>query len=475
MDRYITGKRPHFRPVRRQSNFYHVMILLGMILAGVWFLLAIQRGAVRKPFLPTPTPTRTANSYIQEAQAYFEAGKLYDPDPPQPTPPHPDAIDTYQRALALDEGNARIWGELARIQAYSSSMLRNDMERKTRLDEALTSADRAVALAPDDSTVHAVRAFVLDWYASNSLVSPEKAQDKLNEANNEALRAYELDHNNALALAYYAEILIDQQKFQQARKYAEQAVQQGPDLMDTHRAYGYVLETWGEYNSAIIQYLQAAKITPNLTFLYVIIGRLYREGIHNPDRAIEYFDEAAGIDGQLGVENPIPYVEIARTYTQMGQFFAAANNAKKALEIDKYNANTYGQLGAIFIQARNYEGAKPLLQCAVVGCTPEQNEMGQVAVDRIPMTNLTVAYYYVQYGTVLAFLSKPNDNYCPEARQVLQEVRQQYPKDKTLMQIVEDSEGICTRLEQGILPGTPSSPGTGEPPATAPPITPSPP
>ena len=94
----------------------------------------------------------------------------------------------------------------------------------------------------------------------------------------------------------------------------------------------------------------------------------------------------------------------------------------------------------------------PLLKCAVRGCTVEENEMGQRNVDGLPLTSITVAYYYVEYGTNLAFLSRPNENYCPEAMEVLREVRETYPDDPTLMSIVEDSEGICRRLQGGSVP-----------------------
>ena len=49
-------------------------------------------------------------------------------------------------------------------------------------------------------------------------------------------------------------------------------------------------------------------------------------------------------------------------------------------------------------------------------------------------------------------LSRPEENFCDEAFRVLQEVRASYPDDPTLMSIVEDSEGICRRLEGGYTP-----------------------
>jgi hypothetical protein len=82
-----------------------------------------------------------------------------------------------------------------------------------------------------------------------------------------------------------------------------------------------------------------------------------------------------------------------------------------------------------------------------------------VAVEGLPLTNLTVAYYYVEYGTVLAFLSRTTQNYCGEAQDVLNEVRLKYSSDPILLSIVEDSEGICRRVASEGSPGqeTPSS------------------
>jgi tetratricopeptide (TPR) repeat protein len=386
-----------------------------------------------------------ASSYILEAQAYFQTGKLDDPDPPLPTPARPDAIDTYQRALEIDPNNAQAWAEKARIETYSTTMLSNDTDRLERLEQALASINKAVELNPDDSTIHAIRAFVLDWYASSPLVSPERTQELLLEAEGEAVRAYGLDPENGLALAFYAEVLLDQQKWSQAEQNAARAVTLAPNSMDAHRVYATVLESLGQYRSAIEQYLRAAEINPNLTFLYVYVGRNYLS-LRLYDRALEYYAKAAEINKQLGVSNPIPNLEIAKVYTQQGEFFIAARNAETALSFDPTNANTYGQLGIIYIKSRNYEGAGPALKCAVRGCTAEENEVGQVAVKGLELTNLTVAYYYVEYGTVLAFLSRPNQDFCPEARQALNEVKAAYPDDPILMSIVADSEGICNQL-----------------------------
>ncbi len=455
------GKTFNLHPVKPRSNAYRVLVLALLILGGGWLLLSLNRGEIQSPFNPTPTPTRSPDSYIKAAQAYFAAGKLDDPASDQ------DAIGAYQQALAIDPQNAQIWAELARIQTYSSSTLSTDQERFNRLQDALASAEKALQLAPDDSTVAAIYAFVLDWNASSNLVTPDENEAYLAKAETSANRAYLLNPNNALALAYYAEVLLDQQKWDQAKQYATQAVELAPDSMDAHRVLGLVLESWGYYRDAIDEYLKATQITPNFTYFYLRIGLGYRQlanaagGTQGQmyDSALEYFQKAAKINEQLDVKDPYPYIAIAKTYAQQGEFFFAARNAEKALSFDTANADTYGQLGMIYVQARNYETALPALRCAVDGCAMADNEVlnlfikngtvpeaTSVTVLPLPLTNLNVAYYYVRYGSVLAYLSSPENGYCTHSLELMTQLRLAYPDDPVLMQNVEDNEATCRSL-----------------------------
>jgi len=413
--------------------------------------MGIDRGDVQPLFQPTPTPTRTANSHIMEGEAQFFAGALG------------GAIEAYQQAVAVEPNNSQAWAELARIQTYSSSLLSTDEDRYNRLSEARASIDQATAIDPDNAQVQAVRSLVLDWYAANLLVPPDESQSALNDAEAAAIRALQLDNENALALAFLAEILVDQQKWGQAEETIKQAVAIESESMDVQRVYGYVLESLGQYRLAIEKYREAVILNPNLTFLYIFIGRNFRSlDIHN--RALDEFERAAQINEQLGVQDPVPFVEIAKTYSRDGEFFAAALNAEKAIRINPYNPNTYGQLGIIYTKARNFEGAQPVLKCAVRGCTPEENQVAQellgdgVAVNGLPLTSGTVGFYYAQYGSVLAALSTPSQNYCPEALDVLNEVLTAYPEDPTFNQIVDENIAICDLVTQRSAPQTTPNP-----------------
>jgi tetratricopeptide (TPR) repeat protein len=445
MNRDLTGRKPHFRPAKRTIHPYRLLTLFGLILGGVWMLMLMQRGQVKPLFLPTPTPTRTANSFTLEGQTLFKAGALE------------GSIAAYQEAVEIEPQNPQVWAELARIQTYSSSLLSTDAQRFNRMEEAIFSIDQAVALNPDDADVHAIRSLALDWYAASPLIEGPERQSALNQAEAAAVRALQLDSQNGLALAFFAEILVDQQKWSQAQDTIEQAALREPDSMDVHRVYGYVWESLGQYRAAIDEYVKAAEIDPNLTFLYIFIGRNYLSlDVYN--RALEYFERAAFINEQLGINDPVPFIEIAKTYSRQGEFFAASLNAEKALTFDPTNPNTYGQLATIYTKARNYESAAPAFQCAVRGCSADENavaiellEQG-VEVQGLPLTSGTVAFYYVQYGSVLAALSRPNDNHCPEALEVLREVQTKFPDDPIFNDIVKENRAICNLVGRSQTP-----------------------
>jgi tetratricopeptide (TPR) repeat protein len=440
---YLQGKEPRFRNTRNRNNPYKVLLLLALIAFFGTVLSGIAKGNVQPLFMPTPTPTRTTNSFVIEGQTHFEAGNLN------------AAILAYQKAIEMDPNDPSLYVELARIQTYSSALLTTDAEKIQRLQEALDSIDRAKELVPNSSEVLAVRAFVLDWNSNPFLVDDDVSEELLNEAEAEAVLALQLDNTNTSALAYYAEVLVDQRNWNQAQQYIEQAVSRNPNLMDVHRIQAYTFETLGEYNLAIQEYQKAIEIMPNYTYLYIAVGRIFRH-LQLYDQALENFATAANLNEQLGIKDPIPYLAIANTYAQDGEFFAAALNVNRALEFTPANPDVYGQLGVVYHKSRNYEGAIPAFECAIEGCDaaqsceirecdPENDPM--VSVEGLPLSDGTVVYYFT-YGSVLSGLHREGDDKCEKAMAVFDQLRARYAEDPTIMSIVRAGEEVCTYTEE---------------------------
>ncbi len=465
---YLQGKEPTFRKKHKNHNPYRIMALLVLILFFFTILSGIAKGEVQPFFQPTPTPTRTTNSFVIEGETHFAAGNL------------DEAISAFKKAVELDPNDPDIYTELARIQTYSSALLTTDAERSQRLAEALESIDRAKELAPTDSEVLAVRAFVLDWNSNPFLVEDDVSKDMLNKAEAEALMALQIDNTNTLALAYYAEVLVDQKKWNQALQYIEQAVERDPSLMDVHRIQAYTYETLGtqeNYNLAIREYNTAIEIMPNYTYLYIAVGRIYRH-LQLYDQALESFAKAANLNEQLGIKDPTPYLAIANTYAQDGEFFVAALNAEQALSFTPANPSVYGQLGVIYHKSRNYEGAIPALECAIEGCSAELScEVREcdpdvdpmVSVEGLPLSDSTVVYYFT-YGSVLSGLHRKGDDKCEKAMGIFDQLRGRYAEDPTIMSIVRAGEEVCTYSEAPTLEESTieepisEEPGSEEPP-----------
>ncbi len=400
----------------------------------------------------TPTPPRSLNSYALEGQTHFQAGNLE------------KAIEAYRNAISINPEDADLRAELARIQVYSTSQITVDARKRERFEEALATIDEGLAISPQSSNLFAVKAFALDWY-SGSGAAGEAWQEYLIKGEQAAVEALQYDNTNALALAYYAELMIDQLKYSQAQQYITQALERDDSLMDVHRVNGTVQEASANYTQAIEEYKKAIAITPNLNFLYLSLGANYRklanlaeittEQNYYFDLALESFAKAAAINDQLGVNDPIPLISIANTYVQQGEFFAAARNMLKAVEFSPEDPTVYGQLGVVYYKARNYEGSILPLRCAVRGCTAEESclvrnggaecdpeDIPDIPITGLELTNNSVIFYYI-FGSVLAGLHQPSNGYCVEAMDVFDEITAMFASDETIMGIVREGQTIC--------------------------------
>lgn len=441
-----------FKPHDR-FYYFRLLLVLFLIVGGLVIIRLVSLDQIRSPFLPPATPTRSANSYAQEGEALFTAGDLE------------QAVERYQVAASLEPGNAMYWSELARIHTYFSVLQTTIEDRRYHLESAMEASDKAILADPDSVWAFSFRALAYDWSASLEQSDEIGLHDELlSEADTSAVRALLLEPGNPLALAFKAEVLVDQQLFGPAIDLAEEAVESLESLpksywMDVYRVYGTVLENNGQYYRAIEQYKEAVKNYPNLTFLYISIGVNYRE-LSDVDEALFYFDRAARINEQLVIVDPTPYIAIGKTYQNEGEFFIAAVNVEQALAMDRANPNIYGLLGLVYFQARNYESAIPVLKCAVNGCNAEEASdvlcnLGIVSCDQrievvrgLELNSSSLVYYYTYASALAAYAGTPEfPDACVDAERIFQLLIMAYPDDPVVLAIVEEGRVICSGIE----------------------------
>jgi tetratricopeptide (TPR) repeat protein len=173
------------------------------------------------------------------------------------------------------------------------------------------------------------------------------------------------------------------------------------------------------------------------------------------------------------VQDPGPYLSIAKTYSQMGQFFVAIRNVQKTIEFQPENAVLYGELGVLYHKNRNYETGILALECAVRGCTAEQScpARGDCGTGDTPAEvkgldlSINTIYYYDIYAAELAALDTPKSPHCDEAMAIADIIEaSEFDSDPNIAADIVVVRNICSlapattaTFEPVVLESTPTA------------------
>jgi tetratricopeptide (TPR) repeat protein len=387
---------------RKRPNWFRIILLCLLVLGGSY----VNRFIIpNQPQLgvPSPTPTRSPESFITEAEEYFKQGKLI------------PAIASYRQAIASNPDDPAAYVALAQTQVFAG-----------QYEEAQKSAESAILLKNDNSMAHAVLAWALG------------SQGNYIEAEDSIQRALTLDPNNALAHAYYVEILVDSGSFDVIDKAIEEskvAVALAPDTLETHRARGYILEATGNYEQAIREYELAIAINSKIADLYLSLGRNYRR--------LEFYDDAIKAFGNadaLNPEDPMPDYLTSRTYATRGEFGKAMQYAEQAVSNDPVDTNLRGNLGVMYYRNAYWTEAIAEFGYVVNGGITTDGE--QIKALPLVPNNILLAEYYFTYGLALARTNK-----CSEALEIARSIFERIPADELA---VENANAIISRCQQNL-------------------------
>jgi tetratricopeptide (TPR) repeat protein len=306
---YLNGSKWNMRKKRRRSNPWRVIALLFLIGLGVYFERVIVP-TIPPPFVPEPTETQSPVTFVTEAEAQFQAGKLE------------QAEQSYARAIAVNPDEPAHYIDLARLQVFMG-----------KYDLAEENASNALLIDENSARANAVLAWAMDF------------NGKYEEAYERIQTALQLDPNLALAHAFSAEILMDLTvgNYEEALDEAQTAVQMDSSLLEAHRALGYVWEMTGNYAEAIESYRTALSINPNLTLLHMSVGDMYL-ALGDTASAIESYTRASA----LAPTDVLPYRRLALANARIGEFGKASQWAEEAMHMDPANAYLHGDLGRMY-------------------------------------------------------------------------------------------------------------------------------
>jgi len=309
---------------KRRDSLGRVLILTALILFGLHVIS--QRRDWLQPFAPTPTPTRTAASYFDEAEVLYREGKL------------DEAIVAYRNAYQREPESWIALSRLVRLMVF-----RNQAAAAIeQYGEALKAFDSAETFA--------ILCLAYDW------------NSQYEEALAACVRATSQNPDYADAHAYMSEVYSDLAKWNEAYDEATKALELNDRSIEAHRAMAYALEVRQDYEGAVEAYQRAIELHPRLSHLYAGLARNHRV-LGNYESAVEHFQKAIEVDPN----NPEAYDQLGWTYYQMGDSSRAVVEIKRALEVAPDYASAYGHLGAIYYVQRLYEDAVPNFETAIAG------------------------------------------------------------------------------------------------------------
>ncbi len=315
-----------YRPRRRRRGgimrFWPLMLL-----AILGIIIYEQQPSWVVPSLPEPTavPTRSAVSYLADADIAYRSGNI------------DGSVAAYQRVLELEPDNAKAMAALSTLY-----LILQDLET------SYSMAVRAVELAPNDVEALNALARIEDW------------RGDYEAAVNHALDALEIDPGNATTLAILGEIYTDVGNWSVAENYLTQALEADPENVLALRNRAFLFEMRGDYESAIDFYQKAIDVAPYRFDLYVGKGRQYRIGLRDFESAIEAYRAAVE-----AYEAPVTLDALGDGLYNAGDHLQAVRVLRQAVEMDPEYGPAQVHLGMALYARRNYEDAAVALEKGV--------------------------------------------------------------------------------------------------------------
>lgn len=394
------------------------MVLL-ILIAGAIYLDRVIIPQTPVLFVPTPTPTRAPESYVNEAQEYFQQGKML------------PAIEAYKKAVLTEPDNQTIFIDLARAQIWAGNY-----------EDALQSAERSLVGNENYALGHAVRGWALNFL--EQYVDAELA----------IRRSLEIDPNNPLAHAYLAETLINKDDYGDMDKAIAEsnlAMDLAPNMLETLRARGYVLYVTGNYEESIDHYQRAIALNRYIPDLFLYQGYNYASLMETNPEYIDLAIDAYLQANSLNPANSLPDLELSRLFLRLGEYEKAIQYAENAVKDEPQNAYRYGNLGMMYYEADKFDDAVRALRIAIRGGTTEDG----LAIDGIQMDYISARYFWY-YGFALA---KTVPNQCSEAVPVFQALVSGMPDFQIAVDNAAAGLELCAAAPEA---EEVSSEGTGE-------------
>jgi superkiller protein 3 len=239
------------------------------------------------------------------------------------------AINFYDQASRRKPNDASLLALAARLQVFIG-----------QAPKAEQRALKALQLDANNAMAKAVLCMAIDW------------QGRYAEAVSRCTEATQLDPHSSMAFAYLAEAQTDGGDLTAGRASVQHALQLDPKNEDAMRDLAYTYEQSGDYGQAIFYYQKTLELNPNMPHVLISLGRC-EVVMGQVPKAVLYYKHAIEVDPQ----NAEAYDRLGGAYFAIGEYDLARSALDKAIGLDPMRVTAFTRRGILNFQLRRYENS----------------------------------------------------------------------------------------------------------------------
>lgn len=230
------------------------------------------------------------------------------------------SMDNYRRSIGANSSFVQSYVGLARVYMRQYLLAENKTSSSALLDQALNTLREAERVSPKYASIFATKGIVYAY---------QTKYDQAIDALNKSLSIKE----DATVRATLADIYIRQQRWDDAVKNYEQAIQNAPNDAALRVKYGSLLLLRGSVEQAIVHLDHAVDIRPGNAEAWLKRGDAYYEKKDWTQAGLSYQQTVA----LSPVSYPDAYMGLGQVFVEMKDFSKARYNFTKAVALDDGN------------------------------------------------------------------------------------------------------------------------------------------
>lgn len=230
------------------------------------------------------------------------------------------SMDNYRRSIGANSSFVQAYVGLARVYMRQYLLSENKATAGTLLDQALNTLKEAERVSPKYAPISATRGLIYAYQGKN---------DQAVDAFNKSLTLKE----DATVRATLADTYIRQQRWDDAIKNYEQAIQTAPNDAALRVKYASLLLLRGNVDQAILHLDHAVDVRPGNAEAWLRRGDAYYEKKDWTQAGLSYQQTVA----LSPVSYPDAYLGLGQVFIEIKDFSKARYNFTKAVALDDGN------------------------------------------------------------------------------------------------------------------------------------------